>query len=63
MRWQAIQERGAEDVPITALGLLEAGQHSVEEVEGLGNITERLKTKVTSGESIANFFIESMKIK
>jgi hypothetical protein len=61
MRWQAIQERAAETVPLAALRLGAAGAAGIEEVQSLGDIAEGLRAK--AGDSIAAFYLEAMKIK
>lgn len=58
MRWQAIQERASATVPLTSLALAVG----IQEVQGLGDIAESLKTTGNHGESLSNFFLESMKI-
>ncbi|KAL0259334.1 hypothetical protein SLS55_005070 [Diplodia seriata] len=58
MRWQAIQERASATVPTTSL-VLPSG---IQEVQGLGDIAEGLRSTGDQGDSLAAFFLESMKI-
>lgn len=58
MRWQAIQERATDTVPMTSLTLTPG----IQEAQGLGDIAEALKTSPEHGETVATFFLESMKV-
>ncbi|EKG12687.1 hypothetical protein MPH_10186 [Macrophomina phaseolina MS6] len=58
MRWQAIQERASESVPLASIALAPG----IQEVQGLGNVAEGLKATGSEGESLATFFLESMKV-
>ncbi|KAL1388965.1 hypothetical protein HDK64DRAFT_114240 [Phyllosticta capitalensis] len=63
MRWQAIQERAAENCPMSSLTLISSDAKGIEEVQGLGEIAEGLRSYGKNGAEVANFFLESMKIK
>ncbi|KAF2143507.1 uncharacterized protein K452DRAFT_357804 [Aplosporella prunicola CBS 121167] len=63
MRWQAIQERASEVTPVPALTLISSGQIGVEEVQGLGDIVENLKSRGDRGPEVATFYVEGMRIK
>ncbi|KAK8182832.1 hypothetical protein BC567DRAFT_66334 [Phyllosticta citribraziliensis] len=63
MRWQAIQERASESCSMSALTLVSSGTKGIQEVHGLGDIAERLKSHGEKGTDVANFYLESMKIK
>ncbi|KAL1637772.1 hypothetical protein SLS56_000327 [Neofusicoccum ribis] len=58
MRWQAIQERATENAQMSSLTLAPG----IQEVQGLGDIAERLKSSGNQGERLATFFLGSMKI-
>ncbi|KAK7543877.1 hypothetical protein IWX49DRAFT_145374 [Phyllosticta citricarpa] len=63
MRWQAIQERASESCPMSALTLISAGMKGIQEVQGLGEMAEGLKSHGEKGSEVASFYLESMKIK
>lgn len=62
LRWQALQVRGEERIARRVILVDENGAGAgVTEVEGLGDVVERLK-KFEGGEGVGKWFLEVMKI-